>query len=84
MNTTNDQYAGTISISERAIAVIAAQAAETVDQVVSLAASIAEGVAAKLGRENLAAGVTAHLEGHADRAGVADRHLRLHGFSLRR
>jgi uncharacterized alkaline shock family protein YloU len=80
MNTTNDQYAGTIVISERAIAVIAAQIAVTVESVVSLAASMAEGVAAKLGRKNLAAGVTAHLEGHV--AEVTIRLIVRYGYRI--
>ena len=55
-------YAGTIHISERAVSVIAAQTALQTEQVTALAANMAEGVAARLGRTNLAAGVTTDLQ----------------------
>lgn len=63
METTEINALGSVHISQRAIAVLAAQTAAAVAGIASLGASLAETAARKIGRASMAQGVDVGIDG---------------------
>ena len=72
METIHVDFTGSVHISERAVAVVAAVTTLQIPAVVSLGGNLAQGVAAKLGRSNPAKGVDVVLD-----EGAVDMTIRL-------